>query len=250
MLAGRIPPLPRSTVCGCQREAESVSRLRVFKAARRAPVFVSAPRRGGSALTPSFSSRELSSQEGRKKGETSQKQVRRAGREVTNGEEQIYRLRPEETAKQICLIFYISAEGTNVCVFHTETVIKHTTILPKAALAHVCSDWSALDTASRSEARGEGVGGACVREGRRQRRATSYLPLLEGVSGQVASAGRLEERDVPPGLEVALLLQPGQSSRSEEDLRKDRTSPSASAGEAQMHAAAKYLSLRTKKTRF
>lgn len=80
--------------------------------------------------------------------------------------------------------------------------------------------------------------------------ATSYLPLLEGVSGQVASAGRLEERDVPPGLEVALLLQPGQSSRSEEDLRKDRTSPSASAGEAQMHAAAKYLSLRTKKTRF
>lgn len=51
----------------------------------------------------------------------------------------------------------------------------------------------------------------------------SHLPLLEGVSGQVASARRLEQRDVPPGLNVALLLQPGQSSRSEEDLREDRT---------------------------
>lgn len=53
----------------------------------------------------------------------------------------------------------------------------------------------------------------------------SHLPLLEGVSGQVASARRLEERDVPPGLKVALLLQPGQSSRPEEDLREDRKSP-------------------------
>lgn len=55
----------------------------------------------------------------------------------------------------------------------------------------------------------------------------SYLPLLEGVPGQVPSAGRLEQRDVPPGLNVALLLQPGQCSCSEEDLREDRTSSSA-----------------------
>lgn len=65
---------------------------------------------------------------------------------------------------------------------------------------------------------------------------TSHLPLLEGVSGQVASARRLEERDVPPGLKVALLLQPGQDSRSEEDLGEDRAS-----GQRQTHAAAKYL---------
>lgn len=43
------------------------------------------------------------------------------------------------------------------------------------------------------------------------------------MSGQGASAGRLEQRDVPPGLNVALLLQPGQRRRSEEDLREDRT---------------------------
>ena len=46
----------------------------------------------------------------------------------------------------------------------------------------------------------------------------SYLPLLEGLSGQVAPAARLEQSDVPPGLHVSLLLQLGQGPRSEEHL--------------------------------
>lgn len=50
---------------------------------------------------------------------------------------------------------------------------------------------------------------------------SSYLPLLEGKSGQISPAGSLEQRDVPPGLNVPLLLQPGQSSRSEEHLQED-----------------------------
>ena len=49
-----------------------------------------------------------------------------------------------------------------------------------------------------------------------------YLPLLEGLSGQVSPAGSLEQRDIPPGLNVSLLLQPGQSPRSEEHLREER----------------------------
>lgn len=49
----------------------------------------------------------------------------------------------------------------------------------------------------------------------------SYLPLLEGVPGQVSPAGGLEQRDVPPGLNVPLLLQPGQSPRSEEHLQEE-----------------------------
>lgn len=58
--------------------------------------------------------------------------------------------------------------------------------------------------------------------GRSQSELASHLPLLEGVSGQVASARRLEQRDVPPGLDVPLLLQPGQRPRPEEDLREDK----------------------------
>lgn len=52
-----------------------------------------------------------------------------------------------------------------------------------------------------------------------------YLPLLEGVSGQVSPAGGLEQRDVPPGLDVPLLLQPGQRPRSEEHLQDETPRP-------------------------
>lgn len=48
----------------------------------------------------------------------------------------------------------------------------------------------------------------------------SYLPLLEGLSCQVSPAGSLEQRDVPPGLNIPLLLQPGKSPRSEEHLQE------------------------------
>lgn len=50
----------------------------------------------------------------------------------------------------------------------------------------------------------------------------SYLPLLEGLSGQISPAGSLEQRDVPPGLNVTLLLQLGKSPRSEEDLQVEK----------------------------
>lgn len=50
----------------------------------------------------------------------------------------------------------------------------------------------------------------------------SYLPLLKGMSGQVSPAGSLEQRDVPPGLNIPLLLQPGQSSCSEEHLPEEK----------------------------
>lgn len=46
----------------------------------------------------------------------------------------------------------------------------------------------------------------------------SYLSLLEGLSSKVSPAGSLEHRDVPPGLNIPLLLQPGKNPRSEEHL--------------------------------
>ena len=51
----------------------------------------------------------------------------------------------------------------------------------------------------------------------------SYLPLLEGLSGQVSPAGRLEEGDVASGLLIALLLQLSLRSRPEEDLQGHNT---------------------------
>lgn len=45
------------------------------------------------------------------------------------------------------------------------------------------------------------------------------LPFLECLSGQIASAGSLEQRDVPSGLDISLLLQPGQSPSSEKYLQ-------------------------------
>ena len=45
-----------------------------------------------------------------------------------------------------------------------------------------------------------------------------YLSLLEGLSGQVSSAGGLEEGEVSSGLDIPLLLQLGQGARSQEHL--------------------------------
>lgn len=52
----------------------------------------------------------------------------------------------------------------------------------------------------------------------------TYLSLLEGLSGQVSSAGSLEQSYISPGLDIALLLQPGQGACSEEHLPQRRNS--------------------------
>lgn len=56
----------------------------------------------------------------------------------------------------------------------------------------------------------------------------TYLSLLEGLSGQVSSAGSLEQSNISPGLDIPLLLQPGQGARPEEHLpqRRDWCKPS------------------------
>ena len=49
-----------------------------------------------------------------------------------------------------------------------------------------------------------------------------HLSLLEGLPGQEATASRLEQREVPPGLNVSPLFQFGESPRSEENLKGRR----------------------------
>lgn len=50
----------------------------------------------------------------------------------------------------------------------------------------------------------------------------TYLPLLEGLSGQVASARSLKQGNVAPGLDISVLLQLRQNTCSEKHLQIDK----------------------------
>lgn len=50
----------------------------------------------------------------------------------------------------------------------------------------------------------------------------TYLPLLEGLSGQVASASSLKQGNVASGLDISVLLQLRQNTCSEKHLQIDR----------------------------
>lgn len=66
----------------------------------------------------------------------------------------------------------------------------------------------------------------------------SHLSLLEGLSRQVASAGGLEQAQVPLGLLIPLLLQLSQGASSEEQLEQKKQNKKKEEKKTNTHRAA------------